>query len=196
MSTGLAIPPKKIDEVIGVVKAYTTRVGGGPFPTEQLNVRWSSIPKPSTHRIRPLAHRLSFPFFFLQETGNTLQEVGHEFGVTTGRRRRCGWLDLVVLKYSTMINGYDMLNLTKLDVLDGFGEIQVATKYTLDGEELEGFPGQYISPLDPPDPFVVLRHPFSRSRPPRSRLRLLRNPPWLEDRYLKSQDVRRIAREL
>ncbi|KAG8766920.1 hypothetical protein FRC15_006011, partial [Serendipita sp. 397] len=95
--TGLAIPPKQIGRIIGVIKAYTTRVGGGPFPSEQLN-----------------------------EIGTTLQEVGHEYGTTTGRKRRCGWLDLVVLKYSTMINGYDVLNLTKLDVLDGLEEIKVA----------------------------------------------------------------------
>ncbi|PVG02921.1 putative ADE12-adenylosuccinate synthetase [Serendipita vermifera] len=109
--TGLAIPPKQIGNIIGVVKAYTTRVGGGPFPTEQLN-----------------------------EIGNTLQEVGREYGTTTGRRRRCGWLDLVVLKYSTNVNGYDLLNLTKLDVLDGLDEIKVAVKYKLGDTELEGFP--------------------------------------------------------
>lgn len=109
--TGLAIPPKQIGNIIGVVKAYTTRVGGGPFPTEQLN-----------------------------EIGTTLQEVGHEYGTTTGRRRRCGWLDLIVLKYSNSINGYDVLNLTKLDVLDGLDEIKVAVKYKLGEKELEGFP--------------------------------------------------------
>lgn len=70
-----------------------------------------------------------------------LQEVGREWGVTTGRRRRCGWLDLVVMKYSCLINGYDSLNLTKLDILDDIAEIQVATKYMLDGKELPGFPG-------------------------------------------------------
>lgn len=70
-----------------------------------------------------------------------LQEVGHEYGVTTGRRRRCGWLDLVVMKYSNSINGYDTLNLTKLDILDDFKEIKVATKYLLNGKELPGFPG-------------------------------------------------------
>lgn len=109
--TGLGIPPKKIGKTIGVVKAYTTRVGGGPFPTEQLN-----------------------------ETGVHLQEVGAEWGVTTGRRRRCGWLDLVVLKYSHQINGYDTLNLTKLDVLDQLKTIEVAVSYELNGKELAGFP--------------------------------------------------------
>ena len=71
-----------------------------------------------------------------------LQEVGREFGVTTGRRRRCGWLDLVVMKHSCLINGYDSLNLTKLDVLDDLDEIKLAVKYSVDGKELEGFPGE------------------------------------------------------
>ncbi|KAF7964914.1 hypothetical protein HWV62_35955 [Athelia sp. TMB] len=109
--TGLGIPPRMIGKSIGVVKAYTTRVGGGPFPSEQLN-----------------------------DTGVHLQEVGREWGVTTGRRRRCGWLDLVVLRYSCLINGYDSLNLTKLDVLDDLAEIKIATKYLVDGKELPGFP--------------------------------------------------------
>ncbi|CAG8551760.1 18463_t:CDS:10, partial [Acaulospora morrowiae] len=111
VSTGLGIPPSKIDKVVGVVKAYTTRVGGGPFPTELLN-----------------------------ETGEYLQRAGAEFGATTGRKRRCGWLDLVVLKYSTMINGYTSLNITKLDVLDQLSELKVATAYLLDGKPLESFP--------------------------------------------------------
>ncbi|CAG8533074.1 14983_t:CDS:10 [Dentiscutata heterogama] len=111
VSTGLGIPPTKIDKVIGVVKAYTTRVGGGPFPTE-LN----------------------------DEKGEYLQRVGAEIGATTGRKRRCGWLDLVVLKYSTLINGYTSLNLTKLDVLDNLNEIKVATAYCIDGKPLESFP--------------------------------------------------------
>ncbi|OSD08269.1 Adenylosuccinate synthetase [Trametes coccinea BRFM310] len=109
--TGLGIPPKMIGKTIGVIKAYTTRVGGGPFPTEQLN-----------------------------EVGVHLQEVGREFGVTTGRRRRCGWLDLVVMKHSCLINGYDSLNLTKLDILDDLEEIKVAVKYLVDDKELPGFP--------------------------------------------------------
>ncbi|KIK68109.1 hypothetical protein GYMLUDRAFT_36939 [Collybiopsis luxurians FD-317 M1] len=109
--TGLGIPPKSIGHTIGVIKAYTTRVGGGPFPTEQLN-----------------------------DIGVHLQEVGHEYGTTTGRRRRCGWLDLVVMKHSTLINGYDSLNLTKLDVLDDLAEIQIGVKYTVNGKELSGFP--------------------------------------------------------
>lgn len=109
--TGLGIPPKMIGKTIGVVKAYTTRVGAGPFPTEQLN-----------------------------EIGVHLQEVGHEYGTTTGRRRRCGWLDLAVLKHSSLINGYDAFNLTKLDVLDDLDEIKVGVSYSLDGKDLSGFP--------------------------------------------------------
>ncbi|KAH7889207.1 Adenylosuccinate synthetase [Phlebopus sp. FC_14] len=109
--TGLGIPPKAIGNTIGVIKAYTTRVGGGPFPTEQLN-----------------------------DVGVHLQEVGREYGTTTGRRRRCGWLDLVVMKHSCLINGYDSLNLTKLDVLEDLEEIKVAVKYMVDGKDLPYFP--------------------------------------------------------
>lgn len=109
--TGLGIPPRTIDEIYGVVKAYTTRVGEGPFPTEQLN-----------------------------EFGDKLQTIGAEYGVTTGRKRRCGWLDLVVLKYSTWINGYTSLNVTKLDVLDTFKTIPVGISYSINGKKLESFP--------------------------------------------------------
>lgn len=116
--TGLGIPPNKITEVIGVVKAYTTRVGAGPFPTEQLN-----------------------------DIGTHLQEVGHEYGTTTGRRRRCGWLDLVVLKYSTLINGYTSINITKLDILDQLEEIKVGIAYKVDGKPLPSFPAD-LSILD------------------------------------------------
>lgn len=109
--TGLAISPFKLKEVIGVVKAYQSRVGGGPFPTEQIN-----------------------------EVGEKLQTIGREFGVTTGRKRRCGWLDLVLLKYSCAINHYTSFNLTKLDILDSFEEIKVATGYKIDGQDLPTFP--------------------------------------------------------
>jgi adenylosuccinate synthase len=109
--TGLGIPPTKIKEIYGVVKAYTTRVGAGPFPTEQLN-----------------------------EIGEHLQNVGHEWGVTTGRKRRCGWLDLVVVNYSTAINGYTALNITKLDILDQLPEIKVGIAYKFKGETLDSFP--------------------------------------------------------
>ncbi|KAG6002894.1 hypothetical protein E4U43_001019, partial [Claviceps pusilla] len=120
--TGLAINPAKIDNVIGVVKAYTTRVGGGPFKTEDL-----------------------------EEAGTKLQDVGREWGVSTGRKRRCGWLDLVVLKYSTAINHYTLLNLTKLDVLDTFPTIKVAIAYkSPEGKELDYFPADlgYLDKCD------------------------------------------------
>lgn len=109
--TGLPLGWRSIKEVIGVVKAYTTRVGSGPFPTEQLN-----------------------------EVGEKLQTVGREFGVTTGRKRRCGWLDLVVVRYSHDVNEYTAINLTKLDILDEFETIKVATAYHYNGEELQSFP--------------------------------------------------------
>ncbi|KAJ4300661.1 hypothetical protein N0V90_002748 [Kalmusia sp. IMI 367209] len=112
--TGLSLGWRSIRDVIGVVKAYTTRVGshqGGPFPTEQLN-----------------------------EIGEKLQQQGHEVGVTTGRKRRCGWLDLVVVKHSHACNDYTAINLTKLDVLDDFDELKIATSYSYNGQTLEYFP--------------------------------------------------------
>ena len=109
--TGLGISPRKIGKTIGVVKAYTTRVGAGPFPTE-----------------------------LLDSIGDHLQTIGHEYGTTTGRKRRCGWLDVVVMKYSHMINDYTSLNLTKLDVLDGLDEIKIGVQYLLNGQPLKSFP--------------------------------------------------------
>ena len=80
----------------------------------------------------------------MNKVGETLQDVGAEYGVTTGRKRRCGWLDLVVLKYSNLINGYTSLNITKLDVLDKFKEIEVGVAYKLNGKELPSFPEDLI----------------------------------------------------
>jgi adenylosuccinate synthase len=108
---GLTLNPKNITETVGVVKAYTTRVGSGAFKTEDT-----------------------------EEIGTKLQEIGREWGTSTGRRRRCGWLDLVVVKYSNSINYYDSLNLTKLDVLDTFETIKIAIAYKVDGEELDSYP--------------------------------------------------------
>jgi len=108
---GAGIGPKTIDEIIGIVKAYTTRVGEGPLPTE-----------------------------LLDKTGEHLQKVGHEFGTTTSRPRRCGWLDLVVLKHSCMISGITKLAITKLDVLNGLPEINVCTQYLLNGKKIDYFP--------------------------------------------------------
>lgn len=109
--TGLGIAPSTIGEVLGVFKAYCTRVGSGPFPTEQTN-----------------------------ETGESLRKTGHEYGATTGRPRRCGWLDLVALKYSIMINGVTQLYMTKADVLSGFNAIKVAVKYKINGVETDVVP--------------------------------------------------------
>ncbi|XP_036123829.1 adenylosuccinate synthetase isozyme 1 isoform X4 [Molossus molossus] len=109
--TGLGIPPQNIGDVYGVVKAYTTRVGIGAFPTEQIN-----------------------------EIGDLLQNRGHEWGVTTGRKRRCGWLDLMILRYAHMVNGFTALALTKLDILDALDEIKVGVSYKLNGKRIPYFP--------------------------------------------------------
>ncbi len=111
-ATGIGIGPNRIDRVMGVAKAYVTRVGEGPFPTE--------IEGPDHDRVR---------------------EIGHEYGTVTGRNRRCGWLDLVALRYAVRVNGIDRLALTKLDVLSHFAELPVCTRYRLrGGEETEDFP--------------------------------------------------------
>ncbi|MGB9734928.1 MAG: adenylosuccinate synthase [bacterium] len=109
--TGSGVPPTKITEIIGVSKAYTTRVGEGPFPTE-----------------------------LFDEVGNKIRSVGAEYGATTGRPRRCGWLDLVALKYSAMINGLTGIAITKADVLSGLDKIKFATSYTLDGKKIDYVP--------------------------------------------------------
>uniref|UniRef100_A0A672IF59 Adenylosuccinate synthetase n=1 Tax=Salarias fasciatus TaxID=181472 RepID=A0A672IF59_SALFA len=109
--TGLGVPPSYVGRVYGVVKAYTTRVGVGAFPTEQNN-----------------------------ETGDLLQSRGREFGVTTGRRRRCGWLDLILVRYAHMVNGFSAIALTKLDILDALPEIKVGVAYKVDGQPLPSFP--------------------------------------------------------
>ncbi|MDH3649047.1 MAG: adenylosuccinate synthetase, partial [Saprospiraceae bacterium] len=109
--TGLGVPPSSINEVIGITKAYCTRVGSGPFPTELSN-----------------------------EVGEKLRKLGLEFGATTGRPRRCGWLDLIQLKYVMMINGVTQLVMTKIDVLDEFDRIGVANAYQFNGETTEDLP--------------------------------------------------------
>lgn len=114
--TGSGIPPTKIKSVVGIVKAYTTRVGEGPFPTE-----------------------------LLDETGEKLRKIGSEFGATTGRPRRCGWYDAFLVSYSAMINGIDQVAITKLDVLDHFEEIHVCTGYSINGKKLDSFPTDFSS---------------------------------------------------
>src|SRR5919107_161044 len=111
--SGLGVAPQKIREVIGVTKAYCTRVGGGPFPTELEN-----------------------------ETGEKLRKIGNEFGATTGRPRRCGWMDLVALQYACMINGVTKVIMTKADVLDAFTELKVCTGYRVNGQVTDMVPFQ------------------------------------------------------
>jgi adenylosuccinate synthase len=111
VSTGLGVAPNKIREVIGITKAYCTRVGSGPFPTELFDA-----------------------------TGDELRKIGNEFGATTGRPRRCGWIDLVALKFACMINGITQIVMTKSDVLDSFAELQVCTSYNVNGKETQEIP--------------------------------------------------------
>lgn len=109
--TGLGIPPTSINSILGIVKAYSTRVGNGPFPTEQSN-----------------------------DLGERLRSIGGEYGATTGRPRRCGWLDAESLRYSIRVNGIQRIAITKLDVLDEFKEIKVCTGFTIDGKKLRHYP--------------------------------------------------------
>lgn len=135
--TGLGVPPQKIDVVIGVVKAYTTRVGHGPFPTELQN-ETQTLEDHLEDYIGPDVNcersgHANGPFSAKNgskvKVGELLQEVGGEYGTTTGRRRRCGWLDIALVKYSALINGYDSLNITKLDILTGLKTIKIAIAY-------------------------------------------------------------------
>jgi adenylosuccinate synthase len=113
--TGLGVPPRAIGNVIGIFKAYCTRVGSGPFPTE-----------------------------LEDETGETLRKIGNEFGSTTGRARRCGWLDLPALKYAIMINGVTELTMMKADVMDSFDTIKVCTHYKINGKDTDVLPFDVI----------------------------------------------------
>merc|ERR1719201_705210 len=115
--TGLGICPKKLGNVYGIVKAYCTRVGEGPFPTENLDASGE-----------------------IDAVGEHFGKVGREFGTTTGRARRCGWLDIPQMRYSCKINGFTHLNLTKLDVLTGLKEIKLGVRYMLNGKELREMP--------------------------------------------------------
>ncbi|MFA7116730.1 MAG: adenylosuccinate synthase [Bacteroidales bacterium] len=117
---GLGVSPRKIGDIYGIFKAYCTRVGAGPFPTE-----------------------------LFDETGNTLRKIGREFGATTGRDRRCGWLDLVALKYTIMINGVNKLIMMKADVMDDFDIIKIATSYKVNGKETKVNPFDTLSKITP-----------------------------------------------
>jgi adenylosuccinate synthase len=118
--TGLGIAPNKIGKVYGIFKAYCTRVGSGPFPTE-----------------------------LLDETGETLRRIGNEYGSTTGRPRRCGWLDLVALRYAIMINGVTDLIMMKADVMDQFETIKICTSYSIEGELTRNFPNEIDDAVTP-----------------------------------------------
>jgi adenylosuccinate synthase len=109
--TGTGLPPQSLEDIIGVIKAYTTRVGGGPFPSEDTG-----------------------------ETGERLRKSGNEFGATTGRPRRCGWFDIVSAQHAVRLNGFTKFALTKLDVLDEFEKIQVCTSYQMNGNLVSDFP--------------------------------------------------------
>ena len=118
--TGLGVAPGNIGEVYGIFKAYCTRVGAGPFPTE-----------------------------LFEETGEKLCALGHEFGAVTGRKRRCGWIDLVALKYAVMINGVSQLIMMKSDVLDSFDTIKACVAYKINGEETDEFPFDICDGVEP-----------------------------------------------
>ena len=111
VSAGAGVPARSIDKVIGVAKAYTSRVGGGPFPTEQEN-----------------------------ETGQRIRELGREYGTTTGRPRRCGWFDAVAVRYTARLSGVDTLAIMMMDVLSQLPEIKVCVAYELNGERITHFP--------------------------------------------------------
>ena len=118
--TGLGIGPNKIGEVFGIMKAYCTRVGAGPFPTE-----------------------------LFDETGKKMRDIGHEYGAVTGRERRCGWIDLVALRYSIMVNGVTQLIMMKSDVLDTFPTIKACTAYKVNGVETRDFPYDIEKGIEP-----------------------------------------------
>ncbi len=118
--SGLGVAPNKIGEVFGIFKAYCTRVGSGPFPTE-----------------------------LFDETGKTIRDLGHEYGAVTGRERRCGWIDLVALRYAIMLNGVTQLIMMKSDVLDGFDEIKACVAYRINGEETRQFPYSIEEEIEP-----------------------------------------------
>ncbi|MDD2380901.1 MAG: adenylosuccinate synthase [Mariniphaga sp.] len=118
--TGLGLAPQKIGRVFGIFKAYCTRVGMGPFPTE-----------------------------LMDETGDKLRKAGNEYGSTTGRPRRCGWLDLVALKYSLMLNGVSEMIMMKADVLDSFEILKICVGYEIDGEVVENFPFELTDNIKP-----------------------------------------------
>ncbi|MEX2117859.1 MAG: adenylosuccinate synthase [Bacteroidota bacterium] len=151
--TGLGIPPTSIQSILGVVKAYSTRVGNGPFPTELSDA-----------------------------TGERLRTIGGEFGATTGRPRRCGWLDMVSLKYSVRVNGISRIAITKLDVLDEFDEIKVCVAYTRGGKTLQHFPTD-VQTLEQATPVYKT---FKGWKTPTSDIRRYRNLPPQARTYIEA----------
>ncbi|MDZ7294275.1 MAG: adenylosuccinate synthase [candidate division KSB1 bacterium] len=151
-STGLGVPPTAIDSVVGVCKAYTTRVGNGPLPTE-----------------------------FTDAQGQSLRELGREYGATTGRPRRCGWLDLVAVRYAVRINGVSELAVTKLDVLDSMEKIQVCTAYDIGGDHTFDFPAD-IEALSSAKPVYVTLPGWQT---PLGAVRRYRDLPANAQRYLE-----------
>jgi adenylosuccinate synthase len=150
--TGLGLAPQRIGRVIGITKAYCTRVGGGPFPTEQDNA-----------------------------TGERLRQEGAEFGSTTGRARRCGWIDLPQLRYTIMLNGVTELCMTKIDVLNGFAEISAATQYRYNGQVQEALPYDLChTPVEP-----IWQH-FEGWQCPLDAIRHFEDLPAPAHRYLKA----------
>lgn len=144
----LGVPPRAVERVLGVTKAYTTRVGSGPFPTEETG-----------------------------EVGDLLRKNGHEFGTTTGRPRRCGWLDVVALRHAVQVNGLDGLALTKFDVLSGMDPVRIAVAYEVDGRRTDTFPAltrQLESAVPVYEDLPGWREPVTSARsmddlPPRAR---------------------------
>ena len=116
----MGVAPNKIGDVYGIFKAYCTRVGAGPFPTE-----------------------------LFDETGKKIRDLGHEYGAVTGRERRCGWIDLVALKYAVMVDGVTQLIMMKSDVLDDFDTIKVCVAYRMNGEETDCFPFDIAEGVEP-----------------------------------------------
>ena len=118
--TGLGVSPRRIGDVYGIFKAYCTRVGSGPFPTE-----------------------------LFDEVGDRIRDLGHEYGAVTGRKRRCGWIDLVALKYAVMIDGVTKLIMMKSDVLDDFDTIKACVAYKVNGEQIDHFPFDISEGVEP-----------------------------------------------
>ncbi len=151
-STGLGVPPTAIAEVIGVTKAYTTRVGNGPLPTE-----------------------------FVGEEGQRLRDLGREYGATTGRPRRCGWLDLMAVRYAVRVNGVSELAVTKLDVLDSLEQIEARKAYEIDGERTLEFPAD-VTALGRVKPVYVALPGWQR---PLGQVRRFQDLPHNTRRYLE-----------